>query len=120
VNDNLEMSQRAAIQAGTDTREYRYIEFTKPAVNKPESDFRCLFTLSLGDEQWSVDLVMMDAYTQDLVGFWEELARFVGGWLEPKQWRSQDAEVEIVAAHEGERGTATLDVRMRWPPELRT
>jgi hypothetical protein len=113
---NLHMARRAAIYSAPEASVYGWIEFAEPRFDIPGGDFGCRFTLAIGGDEWSLDLVMIEPYTADMLGFFEEIAQPAAEWLEPKRWESEDGEVAITATH-ADTSAVQFRVRMRWPPE---
>jgi hypothetical protein len=53
-------------------------------------------TVEYDGESWVVELDMIDAYTSDMVAFFEEIA--ASDWNGSAEWQSEFAEISVVAA----------------------
>jgi uncharacterized protein DUF6228 len=58
-------------------------------------------TVAYDGEEWGVELDMIDVYTSDMVGFFEEIARERRGWSGVKRWRSEFEELTLEATNPG-------------------
>jgi hypothetical protein len=76
----------------------------------------CAVTVELGDEERSIGIEMIPEYTVDMLGFFEDMAKHVGGWSGVMSWQSEFHEVELhVRNPDG--GDVTFDLVLCWPPE---
>jgi hypothetical protein len=92
------------------------IEFSEPSGARSRGYFKCLATLEIDGEEWSVPLEMISVFRADMLGFFEELGAEAEGWDGVKEWRSEFDEMNIQATNSGE-ADAILDVHLQWPPE---
>ena len=70
-------------------------------------------TVEYNGEEWAVDLDMIDAYTSDMVGFFEEIARQREGWEGLKRWRSEFSEMTLRASNPGD-GLVRITFELWW------
>lgn len=77
--------------------------------------FDCSVTVHLGGEEQSVGLNMIPVYVQDMVGFFDDMARHSRGWSGVMNWESEYVEIELDAENP-EGALVKLDVLMRLPP----
>ena len=79
--------------------------------------FACSASVYLGDEERSVELQEIPVYVQDMVGFFDDMARHARGWSGVMSWDSESYEIRLdVENPEGKH--ATFDVRMRLSPDF--
>jgi Family of unknown function (DUF6228) len=85
------------------------------AAHRGGGDFKCLATIEANTDTYEVELDMIDPYRDDMLGFFEDMARHKRGWSGVMSWESEFAEMKLdVRNPEG--GDVTFDVSMRWPP----
>jgi hypothetical protein len=115
------VTQLARLVSAPNADCYGWIEFSEPRegperwrAGHPGRDFSCVFTLSLNVEESGVELDQIVPYADEMLGFFEELARDADGWTEPKFWRSEFSEVHITATHRG--SVVELAILIRFPP----
>ena len=90
----------------------RWLEFSDLT---DRGDIVMVASLMRDGEENAVELErMIQPYREDMLGFFEEMAEEADGWEGSKRWRSEFAEMNIVATNEGS-GIATLRIQI-WPP----
>ena len=68
-------------------------------------------TVEYDGESWGVELDMIDAYTNDMVAFFEEIA--ASDWNGSAEWRSEFAEIRVVAVSAAD-GLTSLAFLLWW------
>jgi hypothetical protein len=70
-------------------------------------------TVAHNGEEWAVELDMIDAYTSDMVGFFEEMAQERRVWGGVKHWSSEYSEITLEAANPGH-GVVAISFSLWW------
>jgi hypothetical protein len=75
-------------------------------------DFKCRARVEANSQTYEVELDMIDAYAQDMLGFFEDMGRYRRGWSGVMSWQSEFAEMNLDVRNPGG-GEATVEVSMR-------
>jgi uncharacterized protein DUF6228 len=90
------------------------LEFENP---RRESGFLVVTAIvAVDDEEWSADIDMIDPYVNDMLGFFQDMARHRRGWHGVMSGTSEYNAMQIAARNPG-RGRVDLDVTIHATPQ---
>ncbi len=110
---------RVVLRGDREARGAGRIEFSDPQwtwYSDGSGHLACTVTVAVGEEERSVGIEQIPVYVTNMVGFFDDMARYASGWSGVMTWESEFHEVEM-GVHNPEGNEVVVDFRLRWPPE---